>query len=147
MNNSVLSMLVGRKLSDNESVIDQGYSGKNQATAGCFIKTQAVYSICKGTVLSVERDPNTSAWCVTVWVNSQQWVRYCYLSAVKVVVGTEISENTPIGYAYKNLMKFEYCTATKSKFPVRVSTKQLYKHDPTPVLSGQIPLSEVIVNA
>ena len=144
MNNKIFSMLVGRKLSDNESVIEQGYGGSSQATAGCFIKTQGVYSICNGTVLAVERDPNNSTWCVTVWVNSQQWVRYCYLSSVKVLVGATVSENTPIGYEYKNLMKFEYCTSTKSKFPVRVATQQLYKHDPTPVLSGQITLSEVI---
>lgn len=144
MNTTVLSTLIGRTLSDNENVIEQGYGGSSQTTAGCFIKTQTVNSICNGTVVSVERDAITNTWCVTVWVNSQQWVRYCYLSSVKVITGTTISMNDSIGYAYKNLMKFEYCTSAKSKFPVRVSNQQLYKHDPTPILSGQLKLSEVI---
>lgn len=143
MNTSVLSCLIGRELSDKENVIDQGYRGSSQATAGCFIKAQSVHSICSGTVLAIERDPNNATWCVTVWVTSQQWVRYCCLSAVKVIVGANINKNDSIGYAYKNLMKFEYCTSQKSPFPVRVTTQQLYKHDPTPILFGQIKLSEV----
>ena len=142
MNNKVFSILTGRELSDKESVIVQGYSGKNQDTAGCFINTQGVYSICNGVVLAVDRESKNDTWCVTIWVNSQQWVRYCSLSSASVLVGANISVNDRIGYAYKNLMKFEYCTADKSKFPVRVSTNQLYKHDPTPILSGQIPLTE-----
>ena len=142
MNTNILSMLTGTTVKDSDNIIQQGYGGSSQATAGCFIKAQSVHSICKGTVLAIERDPVTSAWCVTVWVNSQQWVRYCSLSAVKVLVGSTLNENDAIGYAYKNVMKFEYCTSQKSKFPVRVAMQQLYKHDPTPVLFGQIKLTE-----
>lgn len=140
MTTAILSTLTGTKVTNPRDVITQGYVGNSPASAGCYIKTQVVYSICNGTVLAVERDPNTSTWCVTVWVDSQSWVRYCGLSATNVLVGASISEHSTIGYAYKNIMRFEYCTATKSQFPVRVSNKQLYKCDPTPILFGQIKL-------
>lgn len=144
MNTSILSVLIGTEVKNPTDVIHKGFTGNNSENAGCWIKAQNVNSICSGVVLAVEKDINSPTWCVTVEVDSQQWVRYCYLSGVKILVGATLSKGTSIGYAYKNLIRFEYCTSSKSQFPVRTTTKQLYKQDPTPVLFGQIKLSEVI---
>ena len=143
MNTDILSALTGLTVTNPRSVIDQGFVGNNINTAGCMIKTSTVYSICDGTILAVERDPSDSTWCVTVEFDSQLWVRYCRLSATGVFAGRTLFKGELVGYSAKQLMRFEYCTATKSQFPVRVATRQLYKHDPTPVLFGQIPLSGV----
>lgn len=132
--NKVLSILVGKEV--DESVIEQGFIGSSQQSAGCFINAQAVFSICNGTVLSVDRDPRTDSWDVTVEVDSQHWIRYCNLSGTVVRAGTEISIYDSIGYGYKNLMRLEYCTAEKSAFPVRILSNQLYKQDPAPILFG-----------
>lgn len=140
MNTSILSTLTGREVSNPRSVIDQGFVGNNPQTAGCMIKSTNVYSICSGTILAVERDPMDNTWCVTVELDSQTWLRYCRLSATGVFAGRTLSKDDLVGYSAKQLMRFEYCTAAKSQFPVRVATRQLYKHDPTPILFGQIPL-------
>ena len=144
MNTTVLSKLTGITTVNPKDIINRGYNGSTSATAGCLIKTQSVYSICMGTDLAVGKNPTTSAWCVTVEVDSQRWIRYCNLSVTNVLVGANLKDNDFIGYAYNNLMQFEYCTSTKSKFPVRALTYQLYKNDPTPILFGQINLSGVI---
>lgn len=137
--NEVLSMLTGTKVEDSSSIIDQGFNSYN---GGCTIKTFEVHSICNGTVLAVARDPHYNRWCITVEVNSQKWVRYCNLSAFKVTVGQSINENDLLGYGYKNMMRFEYCTPTESQFPVRTLDLQLYKQDPTPILFGMENLAE-----
>lgn len=139
--NQILSILTGKQT--DESVIDQGFIGNNQQTAGCFIKTDLVYSICVGTVLAVERDVKTATWCVTVEIDSQHWIRYCGLSSAKVAAGDRIEISTMIGYAYKHLMKLEYCTSEQSQFPVRILSRQLYKQDPTIILFSLELLTEV----
>lgn len=143
MNLDLLSVLTDTKVDDLSKVIHQGYIGDSTHNAGCWINTQAVNSICEGVVLAVERDPKNATWVVTVEVNSQRWVRYCGLSAAKVLSGAKVERGTPIGYAYKNKMKFEYCTSSRTKFPVRILSKQLYKRDPSPILFGQEIISEV----
>lgn len=127
--NPTLSILSGHPV-DN-SVIDQGFVGNSQQTAGCFIKTLHVNSITTGTVLAVEKDPDTSSWIVTIEFDSSIWIRYCYLSATSCIVGKSVLPGTFIGNSYKGKIKLEYCTSEKSKFPVRIDSKQLYKHDPT----------------
>lgn len=140
MNTSILSTLTGLNVTNPRSVIDQGFVGNNTETANCKIKTTEVHSICEGLVLAVERNPIDNTWSVTVEVNSQLWVRYCSLRTTGIAVGSTLHKNDLVGYANKFIMRFEYCTTAKSKFPVRVATRQLYKQDPTPILFGQIPL-------
>lgn len=142
MNLNILSTLTGLTIKDPRSVIDRGFIGNSVTTANCLMKTFEVHSICNGTVLAVEQEPKTNHWCVTVGVNSQQWVRYCGLANSKVKVGQSISIDTFIGYGYKGLMRFEYCTPKTSQFPVRVLNQQFYKQDPSPILFGQEQLLE-----
>lgn len=143
MNTTVISQLIGKTVSDITAVVTQGYIGNDTHTAGCKIKTTSVYSICTGTVLDVSRDPYDNTWCVTVENNSQRWVRYCQLSDIEVHAGQHLGQNDLIGSADKGVMRFEYCTTTKSQFPVRYFSRQMYKHDPTPILFGMIWLEEV----
>lgn len=143
MNTEILSLLTNTQVSDPREVIDQGFMGSNTQSAGCWIKTQDVRSICSGTVISIDRTDTNDTWCVTVEVDSNRWVRYCCLSAVKVIKGYSINPSDFIGYSYKGLMRFEYCTSKKTKFPVRLVSKQLYKTDPSQVLFGQEILSKV----
>ena len=143
MNTKTLSILTGIENVEVKDVLSRGYSGSTSFNAGCWINTQDVNSICEGTVIDIGRDPKNSTWSVTIEVTSQRWVRYCSLSAVKVILGAPVYVGTSIGYSYKKLMRFEYCNPDKGPFPVRVSMKQLYKHDPTPILLGQLDLTEV----
>lgn len=143
MNTQTLSILTGQEYIELKNVLNQGYSGSSSFNAGCWIKTHEVNSICEGTVIDIGQDPKTARWSVTVEVTSQRWVRYCCLSSVKVKLGYPVSSGTQIGYSYKGLMRFEYCNSDINPFPVRVSMRQLYKHDPTPILIGQLNLDEV----
>ena len=140
----VLTTLTGIKVDNPRSVIDRGFLGNSQETAGCLIKTFEVHSISKGTVLAIDRDPKHGTWCITVEVNSQRWVRYCSMASTKVSVGQTIFKDDFLGYGYKGMMQLEYCTATESQFPVRILSKQLYKHDPSPIIFGQEKLEEVL---
>lgn len=142
MNIDTLSVLTGTQIKDPKNIINQAFTGKDASSAGCWINTTEVHSICKGVVISVERDLN-NMWCVTVEVDSKHWVRYCCLSAVRAITGSKIEPKDFIGYSHRGLMRFEYCTAVRSKFPVRIAMRQLYKADPAPILFGQENLSEV----
>lgn len=134
--NQVLSILTGKQV--DSSVIDRGYCGNYQEYAGCYIKSDKVYSICNGVVLASEKDPKNDTYSVTVEVDSQCWVRYCYLSQVNVSAGAYLKLEDLVGYSTKNLTRLEYCTANESQFPVRILSKQLYKHDPTPIIFGKV---------
>ena len=135
--NKVLSTLVGNQVENPSSVIEQGFSGNNSVTAGCLIRATSVYSICNGTVISTGIDPINDTLTITVEVNSQKWIRYCRLSPETLLnVGQKIQVGNFLGFAYDGLVRVEYCTSVPSKFPVRELHKQLYKHDPTPVLFG-----------
>ena len=140
----VLSTLTGLTINEPRTVIERGFNGSSQETAGCFIKTFEVHSICNGIVLAVDREPKHSTWCITVEVNSQRWVRYCLLASAKVSVGQNIFKDDFLGYGYKGMMQLEYCTATESQFPVRILSKQLYKHDPSPIIFGQENLEDFV---
>ena len=140
----VLTILTGINVDDPRSVIDRGFNGSSQETAGCLIKTFNVNSICKGVVLAIDKDPRTNTWCITVEVNSQHWIRYCLLASTKVSVGQNVFKGDFLGYGYRGTMQLEYCTANESQFPVRILSKQLYKHDPSPIIFGQEKLKEVL---
>ena len=143
MNTDVLSTLTGMTIKDPRSVIDQGYVGSDPLTANCLIRTFEVHSICRGVVLAVEQEPKYNHWCVTVEVDSRRWVRYRSLASAKVKAGQTVTKDTFIGYGYKGMVRFEYCTDQQSQFPVRILEKQLYKQDPSPVLFGTENLGEV----
>lgn len=142
--NEILTTLTGTTVHDPSSIIEQGFLGNSPLTANCLIKAFEIHSICDGTVLTVEMDPKYNTWCITVEVNSQNWIRYWGLADFKVTYGQKITRGTFLGYAHKYKMRLEYCNNVKSQFPVRVSNRQLYKNDPTPIIFGQINLSEVI---
>ena len=130
--NEILSILVGREV--DESVIEQGFIGNSQQSAGCFIKTNYVFGICNGVIIGIDRDPNNSTWSITVEVDSQHWIRYCNISATPLLVGASAQVYDRVGYSTDGLMRLEYCNSDKSKFPVRVGSRQLYKQDPTPII-------------
>lgn len=133
--NKILSMLSGRAV--DESIIDQGFVGNSQQTAGCFIKTHYVNSISEGTVIAVEKDPRDDTWAVTVEIDSDHWLRYCNLSATTCISGRPISQSNFIGYSHKGIMRLEYCNGDKSQFPVRINNTQLYKQDPTVIIFSE----------
>lgn len=134
--NQVLSILTGKQV--DSSVIDRGYCGNAQQFAGCFIKTDKVYNLCKSVVLASEKDPYDNTYTVTTEVNSQCWLRYCGLKESVVIPGLHLNEKDEIGSSKDGLFRFEYCTSTESQFPVRLLSRQLYKHDPTPVIFGNV---------
>lgn len=140
----VLSQLLGRHVDSSSGVIARGYMGNNTHTAGCLINTNKVFSICTGIVLAVDTDPFNDTITVTVENNSSRWIRYCMLSSANVKVGQTLKISDLIGVGTKSTIQLEYCTSETSKFPVRYLSKQLYKHDPTPVIFGMINLSEAV---
>ena len=142
--NEVLSTLVGIEVNEPSQVIVQGWTVGDTAVTGCVIKLNKAHSICSGMVLAVEKDPKDNTWCVTVEVNSQRWVRYCHLSSAVSIVGQRLKLEDSIGFACNGTIRLEYCTADKSRFPVRIGSRQLYKQDPTPIVFGQEILSEVL---
>ena len=144
--NEVISILVGKQIDTPGEVIDRGFNGSSDNTAGCLIKAFEVYSVCEGTVLAIDMDPQKNMWTITVEVDSQCWIRYCRLASFKVEVGQILDKNQLIGYGYKNLMQFEYCTAEESDCPVRILEMQLYKQDPTPILLGPDDLNENFID-
>ena len=140
----VLTTLTGIKVDSPRFVINRGFLGNSQETAGCLINTFEVHSICRGVVLAVDKEPKQSTWCITVEVNSQRWVRYCLMATTKVSVGQTIYKDDFLGYGYRGRIQLEYCTATESQFPVRILSKQLYKQDPSPIIFGQENIEEVL---
>ena len=137
--NEILNILTGQ--SDTANVIEQGF---NAYTTGCLIKTKNVYNICKGLVWAIEKDPRDSNWVVTIQTAPNTLIRYAKLSSVDVSIGDRLNISDSIGLAYKGIMRLEYCNSNKSQFPVRILNRQLYKHDPSPIIFGQINPSEEI---
>lgn len=131
---NTLSKLLNTNISNPSSVIEQGWSVSVQAVTGCLIKANKVYSISDGVVIGVEQDPNNNEWSVTVEVTSQKWVRYCLLKSCGLKVGQSIKSVDLVGITNSGTVRLEYCTNEKSSFPVRIMGKQLYKHDPTPII-------------
>lgn len=143
MNTFILSTLTGTNVNKPDQVINQGWHGSQPFMTGCLINTRNVYSICSGIVIDVGIDDKNDLYSITVEYNSVVWVRYCLINKCDVSIGDSVLLGTKIGTPYKKLLRFEYCIKDRSDFPVRIGTKQLYKHDPTPVLFGQELLPEV----
>ena len=143
MNTNILSILTGGTVRDPNSVIIQGWHGGRPFMTGCLINTSVAHSICSGKVIDIGTDDKNDLYSVTIEYNSVTWVRYCLLQTCKVSVGDVITLNTVIGIPYKKSLRFEYCNDIVTDFPVRLLQRQLYKHDPTPVLFGMENLSEV----
>jgi len=139
----VLSTLTGVSINDASHVIKQGWQGSRPFMTGCLIITKDVYSVCMGTVIDVGIDNKNNLYSVTVEYDYSLWLRYCLLKSCDVKVGDSVDQGTKIGTAYKDILRFEYCTDTFSVFPVRCGENQLYKHDPMPVLAGEVSLTEL----
>lgn len=139
----ILSALVGKDIENPRTVIKQGFRGKNTETAGCLMRVYTAYSICDGTVIAVGRSTYNGAWCVTVSIGVDCWIRYCMLSSTGVLKSQKIKKGDFIGYGTDGYIQFEYCTAEKSNYPVRLSGTQLYKHDPTPIIFSKTDISEM----
>lgn len=131
---NTLSLLLNTSITNPASVIKQGWSVSTQAMTGCLIKANKVYSISNGVVISIEQDPINDEWSVTVEVTSQKWVRYCLLKSSDLNVGQGIKSSDFVGITANGKVRLEYCTNVNSSFPVRIMSKQLYKHDPTPII-------------
>ena len=129
--NEVLSTLTGVRVDDPRKVIDSGF---NPNTQGCTIKAIEVHSLCHGIVIEIGCDPKMNTWCITVEVNSQQWVRYCNLASYKVTLNQTVNKSDFLGYAYKGLMRLEYCTDEVTTYPVRIQMMEMYKRDPSPII-------------
>jgi len=142
--NITLSTLTGTTVEDVRSILVRGFMGVSTDTANCLIRASSVYSICSGVILAIDRSFKTDDWCVTVEVDSQRWIRYCGLSSTGVLVGQQLVKGTLVGYGNKGTMQLEYCTSNKSLFPVRLLGRQLYKHDPTPIIFTKQDISEVL---
>lgn len=143
MSANVLSTLVGSEIKDPLKVIVQGWHGGQPFMTGCLIKTSVAYSVCEGVVIGIGQDDKNGLYSVTVEYDYLTWVRYCLLDSYEVSIGDTVTKGTKIGKAYKNNIRFEYCTATVSDFPIRNLNRQLYKQDPTPILFGQEIVSGV----
>ena len=145
MNTDIFSILVGASIDDPSHIIKQGWQGSRPFMTGCLIITDNVFSICEGTVIDIGMDDKNNLYSVTVEYDYDMWIRYCLLDSYTVSVGDSVVLNTPIGTTHNNLLRFEYCTDEFSVFPLRINTRQLYKHDPMPILIGEVELPDAEV--
>lgn len=143
MNTEVISILTGKSVADISHVIKQGWQNTRPFMTGCLIYTDDVFSICDGMVVDIGKDDKNNLYSVTVEYEDALYVRYCLLQTCNVSVGQEIGLSDKIGSTYKNVLRFEYCTNEFSVFPFRCGNNQLYKHDPLPVLIGEVTLPEI----
>lgn len=143
MSMEILSTLTGKSVKDLSKVIKQGWQNTRPFMTGCLIYTDNVFSICDGTVIDVGVDDKNNLYSVSVEYEYATWIRYCLLQTCNVSVGDEISIGDKIGSAYKGVLRIEYCTDEFSVFPYRNGDRQLYKHDPMPVLTGEVELPEI----
>lgn len=143
MNSDIFSILVGTPIKDPSHIIKQGWQGSRPFMTGCLIITDDVFSICNGTVVDVGVDDKNNLYSVSIEYTYQIWIRYCMLQTCNVSVGDTVSVSDKIGSTYKGILRFEYCTDEFSVFPYRNGDRQLYKHDPIAVLTGEIALPEI----
>lgn len=143
MTSAVLSILVGQSIQDVSHIIQQGWQNTRPFMTGCLINADDVYSICTGTVIDVGIDDKNNLFSVTVEYNYALWIRYCMLQTCNVSVGDKLATSDKIGSTYKNIVRLEYCTDEFSVFPCRCGDRQLYKHDPMVVFSGEVTLPDI----
>lgn len=144
MSMNVISTLIGKEIKNPLNVIIQGWHGSQPFMTGCLIKTPEAHSVCEGVVIGIGQDDKNDSYSVTVEYNYLTWVRYCLLDSYDVAIGDTVTIGKTIGKAHKNSIRFEYCTAEVSDFPIRNLNRQLYKQDPTPILFGQEMISGVL---
>lgn len=142
MTTDILSMLIGTPIKDPSHIIKQGWQGTRPFMTGCLIITDNVFSICQGTVVAVGQDDMSDLYTVTVEYDYLTCIRYCNLKSCNVAFGDQISRGTKIGNTYKGELRIEYCTSEFSQFVARTADRQLYKHDPMPVLTGLVSLPD-----
>lgn len=142
MTTDIISTLVGATIKDLSHVIKQGWQGTRPFMTGCLIITDNVFSICTGTVAAVGQDEASELYTVTVEYDYVTWVRYCNLQSCDVDFGDRVVRGTKIGNTYKGELRIEYCTDEFSQFVARTTDRQLYKHDPMPVLAGIVSLPD-----
>ena len=140
----VLSTLTGTKVGDISRVIKQGWQGSKPFMTGCLINTNNAYSICDGLVVDVGIDDKNNLYSVSVEYEYALWVRFCQLKSCSVSFGDRITKGTKIGEVGRQPLRFEYCTDEVSDFTLRISDRLLYKHDPMPVLNGDVKLPAVV---
>ena len=143
MTTDVLSTLTGTSVTKASNVIKQGWQGSKPFMTGCLITTDTAHSICEGLVIDIGTDDKNNLYSVSVEYEYALWVRYCLLKSCDVSVGDRITKGTKIGTAYKKSLRFEYCTDEESDFTLRISDRLLYKHDPMPVLNGEVELPDI----
>ncbi len=105
------------------------------------IATDSFYSMCYGSVYSVEKNSN-NRYVVTVRFDSSTILRYCNLNSVDVKTGQYIHPSDKVGDTSYGRGQFEYATQFQcdSNWPVRIEEYTYYKHDPLDVLTGKIIL-------
>ena len=138
----IISLLVGKDITDPTKYIIQGWQAGDVNMTGTLINTDKVFSICSGTIIEVGKDNKNNLYSVSVEYEYATWVRYCMLESVYVSVGNVISRGDGIGKAYKSQLRLEYCTDDESEFPFRCGNMELYKQDPMVILDGDIDLAD-----
>lgn len=135
----LIAKMVGRSVNNEDSLIIKKWSSIKPYHTGLDISAATVYSICKGVVLFVGKDEDNK-YVVSVQVNNTQCVRYGHLNEVSVIAGQLVDAHV-IGTA-DQYVHFEYCTTdvSGSIWPVRLGEVTYYKHNPYPVISGEISL-------
>ena len=146
MTTDVLSTISGKLVDDAASMIKQGWQGTRPFMTGCLLYTDEVFSISTGTVIDVGQDDKNDMYSVTIEYDYGVCFRYCLLQYYEVAVGDTVIIGTKIGHTNKGVLRFEYCTDTFSVFSYRHGELQLYKHDPMPVLTGEIELPNLTVS-
>lgn len=139
----IISLLVGKDISDASAYIIQGWQSGDVNMTGTLISANNVYSICSGTVINVGKDNKNNLYSVSVEYEYAIWIRYCMLKSVNVKVGDEVDRGDKIGNAYNNALRVEYCTDEESDFPFRCGEWELYKQDPMIILSGELELPDL----
>lgn len=115
------------------------YSTYKTLHTGLDIQTHDVYGFQSGVVTQIGKDEDGHS-VVTVQYSGHVSLRYGHLMDVYVKSGETLFVGSFIGVAYKYL-HFEYVTTESSIWPVRIGTITYYKHDPEPLLSGDIILN------
>ena len=143
----MLSIMLNKDIQDWNQYILQYYNDTLPPyVSGIEIKATEIYSICPGKVIAKSWS-FSSKWSVTVLVNSNQIIRYINLHESDVTEGQQLGFRTFIGIANK-FVRFEYCTPiqNESKWPVRIKSLTMYKHNPLGLLSGDIKLQVIVDN-
>lgn len=126
-------------VTNEESVVLKKWStelGDNFCT-GVKLSACAVFAICDGVVVQILKSDKYRS-VITLRSYDGIYFRYCGMDTryVAVIESQEVVKGQKLGQCYNNCLLFELCTEEKSKFPVRVWSTTVFKHDPLPYLAG-----------